>query len=84
MSCLFIEFEFYDSFLLLFPIGICLIGGDSSLSGRGSAGDYIAVAQSKKPVIQIYQWNKPQVLTKLYNTYIISNIVVTESSYFQS
>ena len=44
---------------------ICFIGGPSSFSGNSSSssscGDYIAVAQSSKPVINVYQWNKPQV-----------------------
>lgn len=41
---------------------VCTIGSStSSYSGYGSAGDYIAVAQSKKPSINIYQWGKPQV-----------------------
>ena len=44
---------------------ICYIGGPSSFSGSSSSssccGDYIAVAQSGKPVINVYQWNKPQV-----------------------
>lgn len=41
----------------------CLLGnGVSSFSGNGSSGDYIAVAQSKKPTINIYQWGKPQAL----------------------
>lgn len=41
----------------------CLLGnGVSSFSGNGSSGDYVAVAQSKKPTINIYQWGKPQAL----------------------
>lgn len=41
----------------------CLLGnGVSSFSGNGSSGDYLAVAQSKKPTINIYQWGKPQAL----------------------
>lgn len=40
---------------------MCMIGSStSSYSGYGSAGDYIAVAQSKKPCINIWQWGKPQ------------------------
>eukprot|EP01041_Mallomonas_annulata_P004605 gene4605-9150_t len=39
---------------------ICTVGGDSSFSGRGGSGDFFVISQSKKPVINIYQWNKPQ------------------------
>ena len=45
------------------PGAICLLGnGSSSFSGSGSSGDYVAVAQSKKTSINIYQWGKPQAL----------------------
>jgi pre-rRNA-processing protein IPI3 len=45
------------------PGAACIAGsGYSSFSGSGSCGDYVAVAQAKKPVIHIYQWGKPQVL----------------------
>lgn len=41
---------------------LCSIGSSSSsYSGQGSSGDFIAVAQAKKPVIHIWQWGKPQV-----------------------
>jgi pre-rRNA-processing protein IPI3 len=41
----------------------CLVGGGAtSFSGVGSSGDYVAVAQSQKPAIHIYQWGKPQPL----------------------
>ena len=40
---------------------LCAIGSStSSYSGYGSSGDYLAVAQSKKPCINIWQWGKPQ------------------------
>ena len=42
------------------PNGMCFIGGATSYSGIGSV-DHIAVAQSKKPIINIYSWGKPQV-----------------------
>ena len=40
---------------------LCLVGGSSAFSGQGSAGDYIVAAQSKKPIINVYHWGKPQV-----------------------
>ena len=40
---------------------LCLVGGTSSFSGQGAAGDYVVAAQSKKPVINVYHWGKPQV-----------------------
>lgn len=40
---------------------MCTIGSsESSYSGRGSGGDFIAVSQSKKPLIHVWQWGKPQ------------------------
>ena len=36
---------------------MCTLGyNESSYSGRGSSGDYIAVSQSKKPLIHLYKW----------------------------
>lgn len=40
---------------------LCAIGSsNSSYAGYGSSGDYLAVAQAKKPCINIWQWGKPQ------------------------
>lgn len=40
---------------------MCTIGSSSSsFCGLGSSGDFVAVAQSKKPAIHIWQWAKPQ------------------------
>ena len=40
---------------------MCTLGAsESAYSGRGSCGDYIAVSQSKKPLIHVWQWGKPQ------------------------
>lgn len=40
---------------------MCTVGSsESSYSGRGSGGDFIAVSQSKKPLIHVWQWGKPQ------------------------
>ena len=43
------------------PGNLCIIGGDSSFSGRGFSADSVAASQSKKPVIHIWQLGKPQV-----------------------
>ena len=40
---------------------LCLVGGGSSYSGLGSGGDFIVASQSKKPVLNVYMWGKPQV-----------------------
>ena len=40
---------------------LCLVGGTSAFSGQGAAGDYVVAAQSKKPIINVYHWGKPQV-----------------------
>ena len=41
---------------------LCSIGGgSSSYSGIGNGGDFIAVAQSKKPAINVWHWGKSQV-----------------------
>eukprot|EP01035_Chromulina_nebulosa_P019654 gene19654-25569_t len=48
------------------PNTITLIGKSiSSYSGAGSCGDYIIASQSKKPVLHIWQWSKPQVVIYL-------------------
>jgi len=39
---------------------ICIVGGGSSYSGLGSGGDFIVASQSKKPVLNVYSWGKPQ------------------------
>lgn len=40
---------------------LCVVGGSSSYSGLGSGNsDYIIASQSKKPVLNVYQWGKPQ------------------------
>jgi pre-rRNA-processing protein IPI3 len=55
------------------PSTACLLGSNvSSFSGNGSSSDYIAVAQSKKTCINIYQWGKPQVLFACHVQEIIS------------
>lgn len=43
------------------PGAMCLVGGSSSFGGCASAsGDYVVVAQSKKPLIHLYSWGKAQ------------------------
>lgn len=42
------------------PHCLCVVSGPSSYSGQGSGGDYIIASQSKKPVLNVYQWGKPQ------------------------
>lgn len=57
------------------PGSVCLVGGVSSFSGvsfRG--GDYIVVAQSKKPVINVWQWNKPQVHMQIHVQEIVTSL----------
>jgi WD40 repeat protein len=51
---------YFVSFCLL---GLGVIGGSSSFSGKSGqgSGDYIVASQAKKPVINIWQWGKPQV-----------------------
>jgi len=39
---------------------LCAVGGSSSYAGVGSGGDYLVASQSKKPVLNVYQWGKPQ------------------------
>ena len=51
---------------------ICTIGGSSSFSGMGVSSDYVAVAISKKPVIHIYAWGKPQPLMQCHVQEIIT------------
>ena len=60
---------------------VCLVGGGiSSFSGNGSSGDYIAVAQSKKPTINIYQWGKPQALYQCHVQEITSALACDSMS----
>jgi hypothetical protein len=58
---------------------ICVINGSSSFSGNSpcGSGDYIAVAQSNKPLINIWQWGKPQVMLNfiLFILYLLSKVV---------
>jgi pre-rRNA-processing protein IPI3 len=65
------------------PGSVCLTGvGYSSFSGAGACGDFIAVAQSKKPVINIYQWNKSQVLHQCHIQEITTSLASDPSGTF--
>ena len=57
----------------------CLGSGLSSFGGAGSCGDYLAVAQSKKPTINIYQWCKPQVLYQCHLQEIMVSVAADPS-----
>ena len=62
------------------PGSLCSVGnGSSSFSGDGSSGDFIAVSQSKKATINIYQWGKSQTL---YQSHIqeISTCLASDKS----
>jgi WD40 repeat protein len=61
---------------------ICALGPASSYSGVGSSGDYIAVAQSRKPAIHIWQWGKPSVHLTCHVQEIISAMAVDPSGSF--
>jgi pre-rRNA-processing protein IPI3 len=55
---------------------LCAIGSSSSsYSGYGSSGDYIAVAQAKKPCINIWQWGKPQAHFQCHIQEIVTSLV---------
>lgn len=54
---------------------VCLLGrGRSGYSGDGAAGDYVAVAQAKKPLIHIWQWGKPQVMFACHVQEIVTSM----------
>ncbi len=61
-----------------------ITGSRSHYSGRSSysSGDYIAVAQSLKPLINIYQWGKPQPLYHIATQEILSSLVTDPSGEF--
>lgn len=46
--------------------------GSSSYSGHGTCGDFIAVSQSNKPLIHIYQWGKAQVHAQCHMQEIVT------------
>jgi pre-rRNA-processing protein IPI3 len=57
------------------PGNLCFIGNSqSAFSGAGSAGDYIVSSQSKKTVMNIYQWNKPHAIMQCHTQEILSAI----------
>ena len=48
--------------------------GGSSFSGFGSSGDYLAISQSNKPLINIYEWGKSQVKTQCHTQEIMTSV----------
>ena len=57
------------------PGCICQVSsGSSSFSGEGGSGDFLAVAQSKKPVVHVYQWGKPQAHFQCHTQEIVTSI----------
>jgi pre-rRNA-processing protein IPI3 len=62
---------------------LCTIGSStSSYAGYGSSGDYIAVAQSKKPCINIWQWGKPQAHFQCHIQEIVTSLVADPQGAF--
>jgi len=54
---------------------VCVVGaGPSSFAGVGSCGDYVTVAQSKKPTVHIYQWGRPQALHQCHLQEILTTV----------
>ena len=60
---------------------LTLIGNCNSYSGSGSS-DYLAVAQTKKPVIHIWQWGKAQVLMQCHQQEIITALCADPTGNF--
>ena len=61
-----------------------MIGGPSSFSGKSKqgSGDYIVATQSKKPLINIWQWGKPQVLMQCRIQEITTSICVDSNGFY--
>jgi len=54
---------------------MCCYGNtQNAYSGINSSGDYIAVSQANKPLINIYQWGKPQPLYQCHTQEIITSL----------
>jgi pre-rRNA-processing protein IPI3 len=64
------------------PRAMCLVGGDSAYAGAGFAKDYIAVAQSKKPLINLYSWTKSQVIMQFHVQEITTSVISDASGSF--
>lgn len=60
---------------------LTLLGSHQSYSGHGSS-DYIAIAQSKKPVIHLWQWGKSQVQMQCHQQEIITALVADPNGNF--
>ena len=61
-----------------------MIGGSSAFSGKsgGGSGDYIVASQSKKPLINIWQWGKPQVQMQCRIQEITTSITVDTNGFY--
>jgi pre-rRNA-processing protein IPI3 len=54
---------------------ICTIGGSSSYSGNScSTSDYIAIAQSNKPIIHLWSWGKNQLQMSFHVQEVITSL----------
>jgi pre-rRNA-processing protein IPI3 len=62
--------------------GLALVGGDSSFAGRGECVDYIVAAQSRKPVVNLYCFGKPQVHMQFHLQEIVSAVAADPSGTF--
>ncbi len=57
------------------PGTLCCYGNtQNAFSGVNSSGDYIAVSQANKPLINIYEWGKPQPLFQCHTQEIICSL----------
>ena len=54
---------------------VCVLGGGSSFSGDG-ASDYVIIAQSKKPSIQVWNWGKVQPLYTCHCQEVLTSLAV--------
>ena len=54
--------------------GLTLTGGGHSGS---SNNDYIITCQSKKPLLHVYTWNKPQILMEIQGIYLDQKVSYT-------
>ena len=58
----------------------CIVGGLSSFSGHSSSTcDYICVAQSKKPIINVWHWGKNQVHMQCHVQEVITSLASDRS-----
>lgn len=60
---------------------LCMLGGPSSFSGDG-ASDYVIIAQSKKPSVQVWNWGKVQPLYTCHCQEVMTSLEVDRFSNF--